>query len=314
MHITQPALSRSLKLIEWAVGNTLFDRSASGVTPTDHGRLLIRRAQALVDAADEFERDVLLLRAGGGADHLNIGAGPYPAETVVPAALARFVPDNPLVRVRVVHADWDNLVRRLRARELDFVIAEFSTLLDEHDLSIEPLGQHPVYFVTRRGHPLDVKGVARAEDTFAFPFVVFSRVPPRLFAPMLAARPPVDAEQRDFPFPAIECHGVAAAKRIIADSDAVAPFMLSSVAEELGRGSLSVVGTESWSFANYAVVGLKGHATSAAAGRFRSCLNDAEARLAREESRLVQLYVPKSRPDPMASVSKARRAKSPSPS
>ena len=245
---------------------------------------------------------------------MNIGAGPYPVETVVPAALVRSVPDNPLVRVRVVHGDWDSLVRRLRARELDFIIAEFSTLLDAHDLSIEPLGQHPVYFVTRPGHPLDLKGVARVQDTFAFPFVVFSRVPPRLLASIVTARPPVVARQRDRPFPAIECQGVAAAKHIIANSDGVAAFMLSSVAEELRLGSLAVVGTESWLFANYAVVSLKGQATSVAASRFRGCLNDAEERLALEESRLAQLYVQKSRPDPMASVSKTRRARSPSPS
>jgi len=48
MHMTQPSLSRSLKLIEWAVGSPLFDRSATGVTPTDQGRLLIRRARELV--------------------------------------------------------------------------------------------------------------------------------------------------------------------------------------------------------------------------------------------------------------------------
>lgn len=314
MHMTQPALSRSLKLIEWAVGSTLFDRSSTGVTPTDQGRLLIRRARELVDAADVFEDEVLLLRVTGAAAQLNIGAGPYPAETVVPAALVRFLPDNPLVRVRIVHADWDDLLRRLRARELDLFVAEFSTLLDEHDLTIEPLGRHQVYFVTRRGHPLDVKGVAQAGDIFAFPFVAFSRYPPRVLAPMLAARPPADGEQRDRPFPAIECLGVAAAKHIIANSDAVAPLMLSSMAEELRRGSLSVVGTESWSFADYAIVRLKGQAMSVAAGRFQSCLNDAESALAREESRLAKRYGPKSWPDTTISGGKTRRAKSPSPS
>lgn len=313
MHMTQPALSRSLKQIEWAVGSTLFDRSVSGVTPTDQGRLLIRRARELVDAADELDREVLRGRVGG-SDQFSIGAGPYPAETVVPAALVRFVPDNPLVRVRMVRADWDDLLRRLKARELDFFVAEFSTLLDEHELTIEPLGRHQVYFVARRGHPLDKKSVVRAEETFAYPFVAISRYPPRVLDPMLAARQPVDAKQPGRPFPAIECCGVAAAKRIIADSDAVAPLMLSSVAEELRRGALAVVGTESWSFANYAIVSLRNQAMSAAAGRFQSCLNDAEAALAREESRLVQRYVPKSQPAPMVDGSRTRRAKSPRPS
>ncbi len=52
----------------------------------------------------------------------------------------------------------------------------------------------------------------------------------------------------------------------------------------------------------------------AAAGRYWICLNDAEAALAGETSRLVQPSAPHSQPDPMVHGSKTRRARSPSPS
>ena len=119
LRMTQPALSRSMKGLEAEVGAELFERSPTGAVPTDEGRLLIERARDLVRAADELDRE-LLRRRVPGAGQIVLGAGPYPGETIVPAALTRFMAAHPLVRVRVVvRGDWDELLRRLRARELE---------------------------------------------------------------------------------------------------------------------------------------------------------------------------------------------------
>lgn len=291
LHMTQPALSRSLKLIESAIGSVLFDRSATGVTPTDQGRLLVRRARELVDAADELDREVARQRVGG-TDQLNIGAGPYAGETIVPAALARFLSDNELVRVRVLQANWDEFPRRLRARELDFFVAEFSTLDGEHDLEVQPMGRHQGYFVGRKGHPLAGRGHVPIEDTFAFPFVALSRYPPRALQPMLAARRSVGDRQPGRPFPAIECASLAAAKQIIGGSDGIAGLTLPMIAEDIARGSLVVLGTAPWVFTQYGVVTLKGAPRSAACSRLIRCLEEAEGELAREEARLAQARLP----------------------
>jgi DNA-binding transcriptional LysR family regulator len=296
LHMTQPALSRSLKLIESEIGSVLFDRSPTGVTPTDQGRLLVRRARELVDAADELEREVARQRVGG-TDQLHIGVGPYAGETVVPAALARFISGDDLVRVRVLQANWDDFPRRLRARELDFFVAEFSTLVGEHDLEVRPMEQHQGYFVGRKGHPLARRTPVRLDETFAFPFVALSRYPPRALQPMLAARTPSGARQPGRPFPAIECASLAVVKQILCGSDGIAGLTLPMIAEDIERGSLAVLGSAPWLFVHYAVVTLKGAPRSAACGRLIRCLEEAEAELAREEARLIQAHLPRTRGD-----------------
>lgn len=287
--MTQPALSRSVKVIEGEVGSRLFERSSSGVSPTEQGHLLLRRARELVDAADELEREVTRHRVGG-ADQLHVGAGSYAAETVVPAAVASFLPDNDLVRVRVVRANWEELPRRLRAREIDLFVAEFSMLADERDLEVAPMARHQGYFVGRKGHPLVHRESVIPEEILAFPFVALSPYPPRAVAPMLAARKPVSARQPGRPFPAIECTSAAAAKRIILDTHGIALLTLPMCAEEIERGSLVVLGTAPWAYVHYAVVTLKGHAPRAAGDRFIRCLHDAESEIVREEARLVRAY------------------------
>jgi len=287
LRMTQPALSRSIKVLEEKIGASLFDRSSSGVTPTDEGRLLIQRARDLIAAADDLDRE-LVRRRIPGSGQLVVGAGPYPAETIVPAALSEFAPAHPRVRVRVlVRGDWDDLLRRLRARELDFFVAETSTLDGEHDLEVERLAPHPAYFIARAGHPLARRGTVRAEQTFEYPFVALSRFPPRILQPMLSSQTEADAARWGRPFPAIELTSLAAVKRVLAKSDAIAPLTLPCVAEEIERGTLVVLGTESWASSGYGLVSLKGHAPSAAAVRFRECLREAEAALVREESLLL---------------------------
>jgi DNA-binding transcriptional LysR family regulator len=289
--MTQPALSRSVKLLERAVGSALFERSTQGVTPTDDGRLLIGRARELVRAADEVDR-AFVRRSGPGAGLVVVGAGPYPAETIVPAAVARFAAAHPQVRVRVVQREWDDLLRMLRAREVDFFVGEFSTFEGEPDVDIEPLAPHQVYFVARRGHPLRRKAAVAAEHTFDYPFVALSRHPPRVLEPMLAARRRQDAARHARPFPAIESGSLSSVKRIVADSDAIAALPLPPVAEDVERGRLVVLGTEPWMSLRYAIVGPKGRDPSAASGRLADFVREAEAKLTRDEGRLAARLVP----------------------
>jgi DNA-binding transcriptional LysR family regulator len=74
LHLTQPALSRSIAGLEAALGEKLFDRTRQGVAPTSFGQMLLARAQALVDDAAELERDFTLLR-GLQIGELRVGAG-----------------------------------------------------------------------------------------------------------------------------------------------------------------------------------------------------------------------------------------------
>lgn len=297
--MTQPALSRSIKELEHDVGGALFVRTPSGVTPSDEGRLLIQRAREVVYAADELDREVLRRRVPG-TEQLAIGAGPYPGETIVPDALARLVAAQPLARVRVVQRDWDELLRRLRAREIDFFVGELSTLEGEPDLDIETLGEHQVYFVGRRGHPLARRAGVRAGDTFAHPFVALGRYPPRALRPMLAARRERDPASPGRPFPAVELGTLAAVKRLVADSDAIAALPLPTLAEELERGTLAVLGTEPWMTLRYGFVGLKGRDPGAAAVELRALVREAEAKLRRDEARLAARFVPEPKRRPPA--------------
>jgi DNA-binding transcriptional LysR family regulator len=286
--MTQPALTRSVQLLEHQVGVPLFTRSRSGVVPTDEGRLFVERAREVVRIADELAQDSRRSQLTSGFP-VGVGAGPYPTETIVPDALGAFAATHPLSRVRVVTRDWEDLLRRLRAREIDFAVMETSTLLDEHDLDVESLPTHSVFFVARRGHPLADQEWTGPSRCFAYPFIAFSRYPPRAMEPMLASRPAGLEPER--PFPAVEIGNLAAVKRLIAKSDGIAALSIPLVADELRDGSFVLLGTEPWMNLAYGIVTLKDRPLSPSAGALRDLIRSAEAALLLEESALAARHL-----------------------
>jgi DNA-binding transcriptional LysR family regulator len=278
LHLSQPALSRSVQSFERHVGTSLFVRSGNGVVPTDLGRLLIQRARQITELASELDQQVLAKRTLE-TGHVTIGGGPYPVESTLSTALARFISEYPGINVRLQVRDWDELLRRLRARELDFFVAEISTLMQESDVDIEPMSAHPLYYIARRGHPLAGRADLTTTDIFAFPSVSPSRIPPRLLAPLLASqRKSSDPLAAQRVFPSLQCDAMAAVKRV--------------VAAELGSGQLTILCGESWLSAHYGLVKLKDHPLTYASEAFREFVLEAERETVLEEERLLAQWKP----------------------
>jgi DNA-binding transcriptional LysR family regulator len=291
LHISQPALSRSIQNLEARFGSELFLRSSGGVVPTDLGRLYIERARDLLRMADELDREAVShgnLRTGRVA----VGGGPYPAESVLAPAAAKFVEQFPGVSVQLQSRNWDELARHLRARELDFFVAETSTLQREPDLEIAPMpSAHPVYFVARAGHPLAASGGATVAAALEWPIVSPARVPPRVLDPMLAAhRTATRRLAAPHPFPSIECTALAPAKRIVLCSDAITASIPSCVSTELESGRLVLVAREPWMHLHYGIVSLKGRPYTQVAEKFLEFVLKAEREAALEDERLVERF------------------------
>lgn len=291
LHISQPALSRSIQNLERRFGSELFLRASSGVVPTDRGRLYIERARDVLRLADELDREAVT-HGTLGAGRVAVGGGPYPAESFLGPAAVKFVEQFPRVNVQLHARDWDELLRELRSRELDFFVAETSTLQREPDLEIVPMpSRHAVYFVARADHPLAGRSKVTVADVLEWPFVSPSRIPPRILDPLLAAHRTVSRNlPAPLPFPSIQCNGLAPIKRILAISDAVTGTILSCIASELETGQFVLLGTEPWLNLHYGIVSLKGRPWPQAAEKLHEFVLEAEREAAREEQRLVAKF------------------------
>ena len=94
LNISQPALSRSIALLEDRLGVKLFDRSKREVVPTVFGEHILQRGKPVLQEMQMMERDLNLLQ-GLESGKLVIGSGPFPAEISLGKAVARFSRNHP---------------------------------------------------------------------------------------------------------------------------------------------------------------------------------------------------------------------------
>jgi molybdenum-dependent DNA-binding transcriptional regulator ModE len=98
VHLSQPALSRSIQALEDELGMKLFDRAARGVAMTAAGRLLVERARRVLFETRCLFRDVELLKAHELGE-VHIGLGPYAAVVLLPDLLVEFSRRFPKIKV-----------------------------------------------------------------------------------------------------------------------------------------------------------------------------------------------------------------------
>jgi DNA-binding transcriptional LysR family regulator len=288
--LSQSALSRSIQSVESMLGSSLFVRTASGVEPTDGGRVFIARIRQIIGLTEALDRDVAGQRSQL-VGQVHVGGGVFPAASVLADALARFVVAFPGIVVRLMVRDWDELLRRLRAREIEYFVAETSTLATENDLEVEPLQPRQTFILARRGHPLARRSPVGLADCFAYPIASLSRIPPRALEPILAAHSRVRNSKRlPRAVPAIEFGSLDGVKRIVLASDALMVAPLSCVEDELEHGRLLALGSEPYLEVRYGFVQLKSQPLSEGATKFRDYVLEAEHALTEREQELNERW------------------------
>jgi DNA-binding transcriptional LysR family regulator len=277
LHLTQPALSRSIAGLEAALGERLFDRTRQGVEPTSFGRMLLARAQPLVDGSVELERDFKLLR-GLQIGELRIGAGPYPAELSVGQAAGQLMKNHPRLRVELTTSDLRSLVAGVIERRLDLAVLELSMVEGETGVAAEALPEHPGCFFCRAGHPLAQLLKPSLEQVLAYPYVG-TRMPRRTGRDFLelARVGRIDAETGDY-LPPVKVDSVQVAKEVVRKSDAVSAAPLALLAAEIRSGQLVALPLRlDWMHTRYGFVFLRERLLSPAAHAFMAEVRTVEA-------------------------------------
>lgn len=168
LHITQPALSRSIKALEEDLGKPLFDRLGRKIALTAFGHTTLQRAQALLDDAAQLRAGVSQL---GPEDrgHVRIGLSSGPGRLLGAPLLRHVATQLPHYRVSLARGHTDTLVGLLRDGALEAVVVDIRYLKPAPDLHVELQVQSQGAVLCRKGHPLLKKRRVGFEDLAAFP-------------------------------------------------------------------------------------------------------------------------------------------------
>jgi DNA-binding transcriptional LysR family regulator len=171
--VTQPALTKSLRVLEGALSVTLFERRASGVVPTQAATILRRHAQHIVNNSRHVALELALLK-GGRTGTLRVGSGIIWSVSRMPALLARLHAQFPQLEIVLQTGIADQLTPRLVNGELDIVFASVPRQPLPAGFVTAALPQADMTVFGRRAHPLARRRSVRLRDLAGYDFVGFA--------------------------------------------------------------------------------------------------------------------------------------------
>lgn len=152
LHLTQPALSRSIQALEETLGGRLLERD-KGKTLTALGELAIVRARRIRVELAELRRSASLLADYAGGT-LRLGLGPTPTAILSLPLLREMKERYPAIKLLLSGGTPEMQVQELREGAVDALVVHRNHIPADADLHLRFFPRTPLGFVVRAGHPL----------------------------------------------------------------------------------------------------------------------------------------------------------------
>lgn len=171
LYLTQSAVSFQIRQLQEAVGSVLFERSASGVRPTQSGEVLYRYARKLLMLAAEARDEigtVALARQG----RVRLGVTDVSA-LFLPNVLREFSEHHPDVQIAVFEGAAEQVLERIQTGQSDLGIVPRGD--EAAGLVFTPLLDVRLFAVFEQRHRLAEQEVVTATDIAWHPLAVYER-------------------------------------------------------------------------------------------------------------------------------------------
>jgi DNA-binding transcriptional LysR family regulator len=150
LHLTQPAVSQQVKLLEGEVGMPLFEHIGRRVQLAPAGAELLRYVNQAIELLREAGESLAAMR-GLRRGVLKLGAVST-AKYFAPSLLSAFWPQYPEVTIKFTIANREEVIKQLVGNEIDLVIMgrpprELATIA-------VPFAKHPLVIIASPTHPL----------------------------------------------------------------------------------------------------------------------------------------------------------------
>ncbi|MFY0477613.1 LysR family transcriptional regulator [Achromobacter marplatensis] len=153
LHLTQSALSRSVRLLEEDLGALLLDRMGKRTELTPFGLTVAGRARRILFESAELRRSAELLTHGDQGT-ISIGLGSGPGAMLMTPLLTHVAQRHPQLHLELMRGPLEAHLALLRERRLDALVVDTRGIAPAADLRIEPVSQMRAGFICRRAHPL----------------------------------------------------------------------------------------------------------------------------------------------------------------
>ena len=137
LHISQPAISQSIKKLEDQLGGTLFLRSNKGMELTEEGKMFFEYVKGALELINNAENEFTSFKDLSKGE-IKIGCSTTLTKLVLVDALKNYHLDYPNININITNDLTSNLINDLKLGKLDFVVFNESNI-KETNLNLEKI-------------------------------------------------------------------------------------------------------------------------------------------------------------------------------
>lgn len=234
--VSQPAVTKSIRLLERELGAELLLRTSGGVTPTAAGRAFAARARVAQHEL-ELARGELRAISGAGAATLKIGISSAPAALFAVDAVTAYRAHRPDDLVQIIEGAGQTLLGLVRDASIDMALTQRVKPEAAPGLKYRPLLRTRLTVACRRNHPL--LGAQCLQDLVAAQWLIYR--PPGTGGVLEEA---LAAEGLPFPLQYVQCESFAITAALIASSDLIGLLVPEMLRHPLARSSFEEIRLE----------------------------------------------------------------------
>lgn len=171
LHLTQSAISHSIRALEDQLECSLFDRIGKKAQLTEIGERLLKHTHTIFTEMDAAFRSIEDVKVWGKG-RIRIGATTTACQYILPSVLGEFRECFPLCNISIHPGDTPELLERINRQEIDLAIC--LKPWKEHDFDIFVLFEDTMSAIVSPTHPLArIKHFPK--NGTDYPFIFYSK-------------------------------------------------------------------------------------------------------------------------------------------
>ena len=168
LHISQPAISQSIKKLEDQLGGTLFIRSNKGMELTSEGEMFFEHIKGALELINNAENEFSSFKSLDKGE-IKIGCSSTLTKLILLEATKEFHKDYPGINITIVNDLTSNLINSLKLGKLDIVIFNESNI-KETNLTLEKIKELKQGFIYNPSHYKD--NIKTLNDLNNYPLIL----------------------------------------------------------------------------------------------------------------------------------------------
>lgn len=174
LYLSQPSLSKQIKILEKNLNISLINRESNKISLTENGQVFLQYSERILALCEESCRALIDLK-NGDRGSLTIGASQTIGTYLMPRVLALFAQSYPEINLKVQVNSTRIVAKNIMNREIDLAIVGGDVPNElKKKLTVEYFVEDELSLIVSKLHPFATRKKINKEDLYHLDFITLN--------------------------------------------------------------------------------------------------------------------------------------------